>query len=189
MLHVCVSLVGGLQDASCMLDVARCKPSTALSGDGMSLASIESWRGVRILALVLCGHAGVTRARIDRRNGFGATHFTVDLHGNLSHMRKQNKSEATCFGKHRPRSTRPDTGESNQTEEFVDAAGWLRALTGFKSAASATLFARSNVARCLCSHFLLRREGRSKGTSTSGPESLCGSASRTCADADCVERT
>ena len=167
----------------CIFYAARCKPSTALSGDGMRLACIESWRGVHILALVLCGQAEVTQAWTDPRNGFGATHFTVDLHGNLSHMRRQSNSEATCFGKHGPKSTRLDTGESNQAEEFVDrhsvwrgAVGWLRALTSFKSAAAATHVARSNVAGCLGSRFLLRREGRGKGTSTSGPESRCGSA-------------
>ena len=51
-----------MQDASCMLHVARRKPSTALSDDAMRFASIEGWRSVRILALVLRGHAGVTRA-------------------------------------------------------------------------------------------------------------------------------
>jgi hypothetical protein len=51
-----------MQLACRMLHVARCQPSTALSGDAMRFASIEGWRGVRILALVLRGHAGVTRA-------------------------------------------------------------------------------------------------------------------------------
>ena len=50
-----------MQLACRMLHVARCQPSTALSGDAMRFASIEGWRGVRILALVLRGHAGVTR--------------------------------------------------------------------------------------------------------------------------------
>jgi hypothetical protein len=51
-----------MQLARRMLHVARCKPSTALSDDAIRFASIERWCGVRILALVLRGHAGVTRA-------------------------------------------------------------------------------------------------------------------------------
>ena len=51
-----------MQEASCMLHVARRKPSTALSDDAMRFASIEGSSSVRILALVLRGHAGVTRA-------------------------------------------------------------------------------------------------------------------------------
>jgi hypothetical protein len=89
-LLTCCSLeVCRMQVACCMLYVARCKPSTALSGDGMRLASIESWRGVHVLALVLCGQAGVTQAWTDPRNGFGATHFTVDLQCSLSHEKAE----------------------------------------------------------------------------------------------------
>jgi hypothetical protein len=61
----------------------------------MELTSIVRLVSVRPLAPVLRGHAGVTRARLDARIGFGTAHFTL-MHGSLQMCK--GSSEATCFG-------------------------------------------------------------------------------------------
>ena len=108
-------------------------------------------------------------------------HASANIHGRKSKRRRK-------------------TGESNQMKTSIDmtvtvyvagAASLLKAFTGCGSAAAATLSALSNLACCLCRHFLACCEQGIHGASTSWPtmrfcswrpESRCGVAVRTCAD-------
>ena len=92
-----------------------------------------------------------------------------------AHVRRQSSSEATCFGKTGPRSkhqsfTAGRTGPNGNLHRDRSWFVWLlRALTGCRSAAAATLVALRNCASCLCRHFLARCEQGTNGASTSWP--------------------